>query len=330
MKDETKDKVCTCAWYLPDLALKSFLNKDPEEDVTVYTQENKRKLFLQWKENNYEELENSLEYGSLLLRFFVDGLKADRHRTLFELGALKGVVDCFEHLLYEKGEELRLLEAKRISFSTIKHLDEVVFALETHGSMTQTELRNYMQGMNASTLSEAMKKILATGLVASTVIGKYTIYTLTDTGLEYGKLVRKGKEENDLPHVLKVLQAIIDRMPTNKERIALAEKLMALFADGIENVQPKAANADFMNESFVDRVRNVTTKEKRAEYPYIFTDDGISYAAKKQNDRQGYNDSGINALISKALRPNGNRFGVTENYEVQFIPGCGPLTRLME
>ena len=81
MKDETKDKVCTCAWYLPDIALKSFLNKDPEEDVTVYTQENKRKLFLQWKENNYEELENSLEYGSLLLRFFVDGLKAGKTKA---------------------------------------------------------------------------------------------------------------------------------------------------------------------------------------------------------------------------------------------------------
>ena len=65
----------------------------------------------------------------------MDSLKNDDQRALFELGTLKGVVESFEHLLYKKGEELRLQKARQTFFSAVKHLDDVVFALETHGTL---------------------------------------------------------------------------------------------------------------------------------------------------------------------------------------------------
>ena len=259
MNSGMKERASEYEWYLPDLELDTFAEKKEDENVCLYTKENQRRLFLQWDEEAYEELEKNLEYGSLLLRFFADGLEDDKQRSLFELGTLKGVVESFEHLLYNKGEELRLLQAKYTFFSTVKHLDEVVFALETHGSMTQTELRKYMRGMNASTLSEAMKKILNTGLVTATALGKYKVYTLTDTGLKYGRLARRSNEKFDLSGVLKLLQTVIDHTPAGKERKELADRIAALFVDGEDVSSTYRANNDIVNVKFEDKLQNVVS-----------------------------------------------------------------------
>lgn len=259
MNSGMKERASVYEWYLPDLELDTFAEKKEDENVCLYTKENQRRLFLQWDEEAYEELEKNLEYGSLLLRFFADGLEDDKQRSLFELGTLKGVVESFEHLLYNKGEELRLLQAKYTFFSTVKHLDEVVFALETHGSMTQTELRKYMRGMNASTLSEAMKKILNTGLVTATALGKYKVYTLTDTGLKYGRLARRSNEKFDLSGVLKLLQTVIDHTPAGKERKELADRIAALFVDGEDVSRTYRANKDIVNVKFEDKLQNAAS-----------------------------------------------------------------------
>ena len=209
--------------------------------LTEYIQENKRRIYLQWDENAYEELEKNVEYGSLILRFFSDSLENDRQRVLFHLGTLKGVVDSFEHLLYEKGEELRMVEARRTMFSHIKHLDDVIFALETHGSMTHTELCVCMKGMNAPTLTEAMKKILDTGLVTAVTMGKYKIYSLTDTGLSYGKMARKEKDEIDTDRLLNLLQSALAHLPAGQEQQMLKEKVASLFA---ENESPAGKSVE--------------------------------------------------------------------------------------
>ena len=134
-----------------------------------------------------------------------------------------------------------------------------MFALETHGSMTQTELCKYMRNMNASTLSEAMKKILKTGLVTKTALGKYRIYTLTDTGLEYGKIVRKGKKQFDLPDVLKLLQNMIKHTPEGKERNDLQKKIAAVFLD-VKNVPDAVkSNTDFVEIKMENKLHLVFT-----------------------------------------------------------------------
>lgn len=305
MNSRTKDRASVYEWYLPDLELVKFAEKKINEKVTEYTRENQRRIFLQWTEDAYEDLEKNLEYGSLLLSFFVDSLADNKERALFELGSLKGVVASFEHLLYEKGEELRLIEAKRSVFSTVKHLDEVVFALETHGNMTQSELCSYLQGMNASTLSEAMKKILATGLVTVTAMGKYRIYTLTDTGLKYGKMVRRSNEMLDLPRVLKLLQTIIAHTPLGKERKNLAEKVETLFMNGEVDARTDKQNSDIVNNKFEDRLKNVAPLVPKTGYlPYMEMNDRGSDratkrgAVKRQNLFGRYSDAGLNTLRS--------------------------------
>lgn len=280
MNNRTKKRGSVYEWYLPDLELDSFIEKKTNEKEVLYIQENKRRIFLQWNEDEYENLEKNLEYGSLILRFFMDSLKNDDQRALFELGTLKGVVESFEHLLHKKGEELRLQKARYTFFSAVKHLDDVVFALETHGSMTQTELCKYMRNMNASTLSEAMKKILKTGLVMKTALGKYRIYTLSDTGLEYGKLIRRGKENFELPKVLKLLRILIDQTHSGQEKDNLKKQIVALFENGNDIINSDKPYADFINITFDEKLKN------RASFvakPRAWRQDGVD-GDRRQHD----------------------------------------------
>ena len=303
MNSGTKERASVYEWYLPDLELDTIAEKNEDKNVYFYTKENQRRLFLQWDEEAYEELEKNLEYGSLLLRFFADSLEDDKQRALFELGTLKGVVESYEHLLYNKGEELRLQKAKYTFFSTVKHLDEVVFALETHGSMTQTELRKYMRQMNAPTLSEAMKKILNTGLVTATAMGKYKVYTLTDTGLKYGRLARRINERFDLPGILKLLHTIIEHTPAGKERKELADKIAALFVDGEDVLCMYRENEDFVNVKFEDKLQNVASLVSGPDsWSHMKMDgNGGERVAKrrmsvKQETFESFFETGINAV----------------------------------
>ncbi|MBR4909000.1 MAG: hypothetical protein IKZ43_08325 [Acidaminococcaceae bacterium] len=328
MNRGAKERVSVYEWYLPDLELDTFAEKKEDENVCLYTKENQRRLFLQWDEEAYEELEKNLEYGSLLLRFFADNLEDDKQRTLFELGTLKGVVESFEHLLYNKGEELRLLQAKYTFFSTVKHLDEVVFALETHGSMTQTELRKYMRGMNASTLSEAMKKILDTGLVLATAMGKYKVYTLTDTGLKYGRLARRTNEKFDLPGILKLLQTVIDHTPAGIERKKLADKVAALFVDGEDVSSTYSANKDIVNAKFEDKLQNAASLVSGTDtWAYIITDvnGGEHIAKRRMSVKQGALESLFGTGLNTVRRGNSIELWVANNrrepVSIDYLPG---------
>ena len=206
----------TLNWYLPELDLDKFssgetLGKTGElvKHLMDYIEKNKRIIYLEWQGEDYEYLEKTLAYGSMILRHFANSLDDEStQRALFEIGTLKGTVESFENLFYEKTEELRLLEANKKYFSSIKHLKDIIFVLETHGSVTHTELCNYL-GMLPSTLSEAMKKVLETNLVLSSSAGKFRMYSLSEAGIKYGRLLRKKKNDGEYGETHDLLQTIV-------------------------------------------------------------------------------------------------------------------------
>ena len=56
MNNRTKKRGSVYEWYLPDLELDSFIEKKTNEKEVLYIQENKRRIFLQWNEDEYENL----------------------------------------------------------------------------------------------------------------------------------------------------------------------------------------------------------------------------------------------------------------------------------
>lgn len=210
MREKSSKVTTSLEWYLPGFDLADFTANGIKENLIDYIEENKRIIYQQWENDDYENLEKTLSYGSMILRHFTNRLDENSIQyKLFEIGTLKGAIESFEYLLYEKAAELRFLEANKQHYSSIKHLKEVIQTLETHGSMTQTELCDYLR-LRASTLSEAMKKILKTELVLSSPVGKFRLYTLSDTGIKYGRFLRKKKNNSDIDNVFRLLNELIE------------------------------------------------------------------------------------------------------------------------
>ena len=158
-----------------------MLVEQRNDELTAVAEDIQEQLLFDWTGEKRQEVRKELKYDSALLAYierFLKKLDSSRHAAL-RLGALLGTVESLERLQYEQNQTA-WAEA-RFSKEPVKHLREVVQALETHGTMTHTELSEYLK-MNAPTLTEAMKKIVNTGVVQTSSIGKYKLYSLTDEG----------------------------------------------------------------------------------------------------------------------------------------------------
>ena len=180
---------------IPRQELQSMLVEGQYQELVTYAEQVKAQLLSGWIGGKTESLRKELRYESALLTYikrFIQGLD-ESHYAILRLGALMGTVESFERILYEQNQTL--WAKTRFTKEPVKHLPEIVQALETHGPMSHTEISDYL-GMKPSTLSEAMKKILNTGAVQVGAIGKYKMYSLSDSGLRYGKELRKNQKRN--------------------------------------------------------------------------------------------------------------------------------------
>ena len=136
-------------------------------------------------------LDNTLKYGFLMLDEFKDQeIDDDLYRNaIFEIGCLYGLMQLSSQICYEKKKDARAFETA-LSMYSIKHFNDVVAALSENGQLTHSQLC-WKLNIKASTLSECMKKVLMTGLVERTRVGKYKVYTLSDDGLRYSKQQQK-------------------------------------------------------------------------------------------------------------------------------------------
>ena len=202
------------------------------QDALAYAQERQQDILLEWLEASEEDLQATLRYESALLDETSDYLQADEsHYTILRLGCLLGTVESFEHILYEQEQEQWAQIRFHKETLSVKHLPEIVRALETHGAMYHAELSEYL-GINPPTLSEAMKKVAETGAVQVSTAGKYKIYTLTDSGLRYGRELRKKKQsEASSDEIIQKLQELLKNMNSEAEAEAFKEKIRAMVDD---------------------------------------------------------------------------------------------------
>lgn len=166
--------------------------------------------------SKWNELSELLQQESSVLNFASQFLKVEdeTHYAVLCVGRLLGTTESFEQLLYERSQDQQVCEQFDSALRQMAHLRQVIQALESHGEMTHKELCEVL-GLNASTLTEAMKKILETGLIAARNTGRYKLYRLTDSGLRLGREFRRSKPA----------EASVTVRPAGKVRIALAGKI---------------------------------------------------------------------------------------------------------
>lgn len=175
------------------------------DEIARYADINIQNLIFDWLQMNYEDLRTSLLYDRSDVELFLALSENDsKSQSLVKVGSLLGTIGCLEKLLIDLSESKRLSENDNLR---IKHLPEVISALETHGSMTHTELCNYLQ-LKPSTLSEAMHKIQDTGFINVISSGKYKLYNLSDPGIRYGRFLRK-KHSNQHKDIAKTIDELL-------------------------------------------------------------------------------------------------------------------------
>jgi DNA-binding MarR family transcriptional regulator len=106
-----------------------------------------------------------------------------------------GSVESFDQLLYERKQDDWISKTYKEEVLSIKHLKDIILALEIHGIMSHSDICEYLS-LKESTLSETMKKVNLTNFISSSKSGKYKLYRLTDSGRRLGKQIRKQNNEN--------------------------------------------------------------------------------------------------------------------------------------
>lgn len=167
-------------------------------------------LYIQWRSGK-DSIQQSLQQLSLDMSevySYIQGTSG-RLKSLFNLGTLAGALESFTRVIRDRNRE-QMAESKMQEYIiSIKHLEKVITVLGMHGIISHRDLSEEL-GLNPSTLTEAMKKILDTGAVQVGISGKYKMYSLTDFGVQMDKFIRKkimGRKSTD--EVLKVVKGYL-------------------------------------------------------------------------------------------------------------------------
>lgn len=213
----------------PRQELHSMLTEGRNQELVAYAEQSKYKLLSDWIGGDTESLQRELRLESALLVYAENLLQEidDSRFAALKLGTLLGTVESLEKAQYEQNQ--RAWIHARFSMYPVKHLPEIIHALETHGSMSHSELSAYLN-MNPPTLSEAMKKILPTGALQSSTIGKYKIYSLSDAGIRYGKELRKNRQvDQSLHEICERINALVQCVVNPDELHRIKSSIMSQF-----------------------------------------------------------------------------------------------------
>ena len=175
-------------WMYPELDLEELYHGGHFDEVVRVATENIGLVMSHYRNANYEVLEKSIRTANVMASYLERSIQAVSDQALLAAGKLMGCIETLEKIQYEN-EQNRAAFAQTRLLGT-KHLDRIVQILEEHGPLSQTQMCD-MLNLQASTMSEALKKVRMTNLVQSSPYGKYKLYSLTEEGVRYSEALRR-------------------------------------------------------------------------------------------------------------------------------------------
>lgn len=202
-------------WMYPELDLEELYSKGQFETLIRVASENIDLAMSHFRQSNFEVLEKSIRVGNILASNLERSIQTASDQALIAAGKLMGSIETFEKIQYEN-EQNRAAFVQTKLLGT-KHLDRVIQALSTHGSLSQTQMCE-MLALQASTMSEVLKKVRMTNLVQASPYGKYKMYSLTEEGLRYSEALRRKRmytsgnkpSQLDIDAAIKTLQLYLE------------------------------------------------------------------------------------------------------------------------
>ena len=194
--DNSKKSSGIPVWEHMDILPEELLEKKDWNSIINYVSDNKDLVYDKWLREERNELNNTLNAGSFYLEYITEVLKARIHEhAILELGELLGTINLLKRILYQEEQLEDSVNIAKKELSSIKHLDNIILLLESNGTLTHSSLAEKLDHMNASTLTENMKKIISRNLVYAQIYGRFKQYYLTDYGRAYAKLLRQKEAE---------------------------------------------------------------------------------------------------------------------------------------
>ena len=175
-------------WMYPELDLEELYHDGHFEKVVQVAAENMDLVMSHHRNANYEVLEKSIRMANVMASYLERSIQDLSDQALIAVGKLMGCIETLEKIQYENEQNRAAFEQTRLLGT--KHLDRIVQALENYGSLSQSQMCEILD-LQASTLSEALKKVRMTNLIQSSPYGKYKMYSLTEEGIRYGKTLRR-------------------------------------------------------------------------------------------------------------------------------------------
>ena len=215
------------AWIAPEIDFEELFQEKQYDKLICLAEENinlVRKLSVG---SSADDLLRSVNLGISILSYFERSIQQSKDfLSLFLLGKLKGRLETLNEQHYNLQQDSIAEATGRMAYT--KYLDQIVSLLEMWGSMTQSELCERLD-LQKSTLSEALKKVRETQLVAVHRMGKYKVYSLTDEGIRYGALQRKNKKKS--LNVEDTLDALQKQLSQEESRDAIVQGLKRLLRE---------------------------------------------------------------------------------------------------
>lgn len=215
------------AWIAPEIDFEELFQEKQYDKLICIAEENinlVRKLSVG---SSADDLLRSVNLGISILSYFERSIQQSKDfLSLFLLGKLKGRLETLNEQHYNLQQDSIAEATGRMAYT--KYLDQIVSLLEMWGSMTQSELCERLD-LQKSTLSEALKKVRETQLVAVHSMGKYKVYSLTDEGIRYGALQRKNKKKS--LNVEDTLDALQKQLSQEESRDAIVQGLKRLLRE---------------------------------------------------------------------------------------------------
>lgn len=194
--DNSKKSSGIPVWEHMDILPEELLEKKDWNSIINYVSDNKDLVYDKWLREERNELNNTLNAGSFYLEYITEILKSRIHEhAILELGELLGTINLLKRIIYQEEQLEDSVNIAKKELSSIKHLDNIILLLESNGTLTHSSLAEKLDHMNASTLTENMKKIISRNLVYAQIYGRFKQYYLTDYGRAYAKLLRQKEAE---------------------------------------------------------------------------------------------------------------------------------------
>lgn len=161
------------------------------EKLIEYANDAQERLIHSWQIHDKAMLEHLLLMGRNILNFWTDSIVRKKlWMALVRCGAWLGTMETIQKLNYEESMDAWAGSRFPKKISSIKNLPEILQLLEVKGVLTHSELAEGLHFNHLSTLTEIMKKIADMDLIDVRKAGKYSLYSLTDTGIRCAKQLR--------------------------------------------------------------------------------------------------------------------------------------------